>query len=196
MSRRPRGLTPDERDLWQRVARTTHAMHPDHPRKTAPAPKPTLPEVAHPRPSLPAFRIGQATRKPAGHDLAPAIDDALASQPLRMDHGAFRNMTRGKLQPEGRIDLHGLTLAEAHPELVHFILNAQAAGRRLVLVITGKGKHKEDHGPIPVRIGALRHEVPRWLNQPPLRGAVLQIATAHLKHGGAGAYYVYLRRLR
>ncbi len=196
MSRRPRGLTPDERDLWQKVARTTHAMHPDHPKKTAQAPKPTLPEVAHPRPPLPGFRIGQAARKLSGNDLAPAIEERLASQPLRMDHGAFRNMTRGKLQPEGRIDLHGMTLAEAHPELVHFILNAQAAGRRLVLVITGKGKHKDDHGPIPVRIGALRHEVPRWLNQPPLRGAVLQIATAHLKHGGAGAYYVYLRRLR
>ncbi|MCB2132739.1 MAG: Smr/MutS family protein, partial [Rhodobacteraceae bacterium] len=113
-----------------------------------------------------------------------------------MDKAAYRSMTRGRLQPEGRIDLHGMTLSEARQELVYFILNAHAEGRRLVLVITGKGKRKDDVGPIPARIGALRHEVPHWLNLPPLRPLVLQIATAHLKHGGAGAYYVYLRRPR
>ena len=103
-------------------------------------------------------------------------------------------MRRGKLAPEARIDLHGMTLAEAHPELIHFILNAQTAGMRLVLVITGKGKRRDDTGPIPQRVGALRHQVPQWLRLPPLGPAVLQITEAHLKHGGSGAYYVYLRK--
>jgi DNA-nicking Smr family endonuclease len=40
----------------------------------------------------------------------------------------------------------------------------------------------------------LRHQVPVWLQQPPLGAMVLQVAEAHLKHGGSGAYYVYLRR--
>ena len=71
---------------------------------------------------------------------------------------------------------------------------AQAAGCRLVLVITGKGKRRDDDGPIPERLGALRHQVPHWLHAPPLSGAVQQIAQAHLRHGGGGAYYVYLRR--
>jgi hypothetical protein len=62
-------------------------------------------------------------------------------------------MTRGKLHPEARIDLHGMTLAEAHPELIRFILNAQSQGLRLVLVITGKGKRRDDTGPIPQRVG-------------------------------------------
>ena len=87
-----------------------------------------------------------------------------------------------------------MTLAEAHPELIHFILNAQSAGMRLVLVITGKGKRRDDTGPIPQRVGALRHQVPQWLRLPPLGPAVLQITEAHLKHGGSGAYYVYLRK--
>ena len=59
-----------------------------------------------------------------------------------MDAKAFARMSRGKLSPEARIDLHGMTLAEAHPELIGFILNAQAQGLRLVLVITGKGKRR------------------------------------------------------
>jgi DNA-nicking Smr family endonuclease len=106
-----------------------------------------------------------------------------------MDAKLHGKMVRGKLLPEARIDLHGMTLAEAHPELIRFVLNAQSAGMRLVLVITGKGKRGEDHGPIPQRMGALRHQVPHWLRLPPLGQAVLQ-----LKHGGSGAYYVYLRR--
>ncbi|HRO15757.1 MAG TPA: Smr/MutS family protein, partial [Paracoccus sp. (in: a-proteobacteria)] len=99
-----------------------------------------------------------------------------------------------KLRPEARIDLHGMTLAVAKAELTGFILSAQSAGRRLVLVITGKGKG--DHGPLPTRAGALRHEVPHWLYMAPLAQAVLQIVPAHLRHGGEGAYYVWLRRFR
>jgi DNA-nicking Smr family endonuclease len=122
------------------------------------------------------------------------LPQSLTEAPLRMDAGTHARMQRGKLAPESRIDLHGLTLAEAHPDLVHFILNAHAAGLRLVLVITGKGKLRDDHGPIPQRMGALRHQVPQWLRLPPLGPVVLQVTEAHLKHGGSGAYYVYLRR--
>ena len=71
-----------------------------------------------------------------------------------------------------------------------------AEGRRFVLVITGKGKSRPDDGPIPERHGVLRHQVPHWLNSPPLRSHVLQISEANRKHGGLGAYYVYLRRPR
>ena len=85
-----------------------------------------------------------------------------------------------------------MTLAEAHPELIRFILNAQSDGLRLVLVITGKGKGVAD--PVPRPIGALRHQVPHWLRLPPLALSVQQVAEAHLKHGGSGAFYVYLRR--
>ena len=67
---------------------------------------------------------------------------------------------------------------------------------RHVLVITGKGKRGLDDGPIPQRQGVLRHQVPHWLRLPPLGAAVMQVTEAHLKHGGSGAYYVYLRRGR
>jgi len=105
-------------------------------------------------------------------------------------------MRKGKLLPEARLDLHGMTLAEAHPELIRFVLNAHSAGMRLVLVITGKGKDRDRGGPIPTRFGALRHQVPHWLALPPLGPVVLQTAEAHLRHGGSGAFYVYLKRIR
>jgi DNA-nicking Smr family endonuclease len=75
-----------------------------------------------------------------------------------------------------------------------FIAGAHARGLRLVLVITGKGKAHDDHGPIPTRTGILRHQVPQWLNSGALRALILQVTEAHRSHGGGGAYYVYLKR--
>jgi DNA-nicking Smr family endonuclease len=74
------------------------------------------------------------------------------------------------------------------------MFNASNDGLRLVLVITGKGKVKDEDGPIPIRQGVLRHQVPQWLEAPPIGSLVLNIRQAHLRHGGGGAYYVYLRR--
>ena len=85
------------------------------------------------------------------------------------------------------------TLAAAQPELIRFILSCHASGRRLVLVITGKGS-RGDVGPLPTRPGALRHQVPYWLHAMPLSSVVQQVTAAHYRHGGEGAYYVYLRR--
>ena len=191
MTRRRRALSPEERELWGRVTATARAMKPVllkadedgaslHPKKS--------------RPPSPEFRIGQTVRPATAHDLVPSIEERLSAHPLRMDRRTHQQMLRGKLKPEARIDLHGMTVAEAHPELVRFLLNAQSAGKRMVLVITGKGKVKDDHGPIPQRMGVLRHQLPHWLAQPPLGGVVQQVAPAHLKHGGGGAFYVYLRR--
>lgn len=198
MARR-RTLRPEETEVWDLVARTTRAMHPARPKRAEAevVPPKAPPKPAKPPAGLPDFRIGsRAPHLPARHDVAPTIAQQLEASPLRMDAGTHKAMRRGKILPEARLDLHGLTLAEAHPELIRFVLNAHSAGMRLVLVITGKGKDRDTGGPIPTRTGALRHQVPHWLRLPPLGPAVLQIAEAHLKHGGAGAFYVYLRRHR
>ncbi len=191
MTRRRRALTPEERELWGRVASTARARKPLPLKAEEADPKP---HPKKPQQSAPEFRIGQTARPSTAHDLMPSIEERLAAHPLRMDRRTHQQMLRGKLKPEARIDLHGMTVAEAHPELVRFLMNAQAAGKRMVLVITGKGKVKDDHGPIPQRMGVLRHQLPHWLSQPPLGGVVQQVAPAHLKHGGGGAFYVYLRR--
>ncbi|MHC0052024.1 Smr/MutS family protein [Actibacterium sp. D379-3] len=197
MSRRPpRGLSPEERSLWQKVTDSVVPLHPEQPRKTcdlpdAPAPRP------HARPPLTRFQVGQRSALPAPpHDFAPDPAERLAHAPVRMDRKNFDRMKRGKLKPEARIDLHGMTLAQAHPALSAFILQAHTAQKRLVLVITGKGRDGQQDGPIPVRRGILKHQVPQWLASPPLGALVLQVTPAHQKHGGGGAYYVYLRRPR
>lgn len=195
----PRRLRPEEEDLWRKVADKTERLHPEKPfhpddfvttPKTKPRSKQSF-EVT----SVPSPRASNGTPS-TSVSLSPSIVDQVAAQPVQMDRKAFAQMKRGKLKPEGKLDLHGMTLDRAHPALTRFIMSAHAQGKRLVLVVTGKGKHRDDDGPIPVRFGVLRHQVPQWLSMPPLSAVVLQVSQANIKHGGSGAYYVYLRRHR
>jgi DNA-nicking Smr family endonuclease len=211
-----RRLTNDERELWHRVAKTARRLvpmpAPDAP-KTGGGPVPD-PEAAPPlatpqtkqRPIARAPGIGphpglhpKPQRLPATSvSLAPPVGERLAQEPVRMDRNLHRTMMRGKLEPEARIDLHGMTVTEAHQALMGFMLGAHARGLRLVLVITGKGRKKAPDvaAPMPARAGILKHEVPMWLRAAPLGGLVLELRESHRSHGGSGAYYVYLRKRR
>ena len=188
-------LNKDDLSLWQKVTERTEKLDVNQLFR---------PEIDAPAPSLPKIRkttsvvLCKPTPKPRSnaHDLMPSLPDQIRKSPVQMDSKAFGRLKRGKIRPEGRIDLHGMTLDRAHPALTKFILGSHAKGRRLVLVITGKGKMRDEGGPIPVRHGVLRHQVPQWLSMPPLSAAVLQVSQAHISHGGGGAYYVYLRRHR
>lgn len=189
-----RRLRPDEVELWRQVADTAHRLHPERHRHDEPKPKPK-PEKP-PRQRIGDFTVGQTVRTLPRHDLQPGVADQIASQPVKMDAKAYGKLKRGRMDPEAKLDLHGMTMDRAHPALTNFILRAHQRGLRLVLVVTGKGKDRDEGGPIPVRRGVLKHQVPQWLKVAPLNAAVLQIAQAHVSHGGGGAYYVYLRRHR
>ena len=168
-----RRLNEDDLALWRRVTERTDKLEPSKlftPEIDAPAPAP--PQIRRAKIALQGNKPHPNMKK-RSNDLRPTLSEQMKTAPVQMDHKAFGKLKRGKLRPEGRIDLHGMTL-----------------------VITGKGKRRDEGGPIPVRDGVLRHQVPQWLSMPPLSSLVLQIAQAHVSHGGGGAYYVYLRRNR
>ncbi len=105
-------------------------------------------------------------------------------------------LRRGLLEPDARIDLHGMTQGAAHRALFTWLAAAHARGYRLVLVVTGKGNPKNDEN-APWMMsphGVLKQMVPRWLNEPELAALIANIQPAHVKHGGDGALYVYLRK--
>ena len=187
-----RKLRPEERELWEKVAETATPMRPVDSLLT---PRLVLPKSLETRslltlPEITNFKI-EAKSRPKQ---ATAYIGAVSKLQLKMDAKAYGKLTRGKLNPEARLDLHGMTMLEAHPVLQNFILGSAQLRRRLVLVITGKGKSKSDGGLIPERHGVLRHNVPIWLRQAPLANVILQITSAHQRHGGGGALYIYLRR--
>ena len=98
---------------------------------------------------------------------------------------------KGQMEIQARLDLHGMTVAAAQPELIRFILRCRGKKLRCVLVITGKGK-AEDGSPG----GVLRRSLPEWLRSDALGDAVLKFVPAKPKDGGTGAFYVLLRRVR
>ncbi|TCO73421.1 DNA-nicking Smr family endonuclease [Rhodovulum euryhalinum] len=193
--RRPGHLSREDRALWEQVARRTRPLS-GRPAGTGPDPASDAAPQTPPRASDPIAPFSIGSRAGQSRTTAGIAIEAADGAPIRMDRKAFARLRGGKLSPEARIDLHGMTLAQAHPALNGFILRAQAEGRRLVLVITGKGLGPDGDGPIPERRGVLKRQVPHWLHQPPLSAAVLQVAEAHRRHGGEGAFYVYLRRAR
>jgi DNA-nicking Smr family endonuclease len=109
-----------------------------------------------------------------------------------LDRRFKQKLARGSEPIDGRVDLHGLTQAEAHDLLARFLRTASAQGARVVLVITGKGGGAGSVG----ERGVLRRQVPLWLRTPALRDHVVGFAAAHVGHGGEGALYVRLRRRR
>jgi DNA-nicking Smr family endonuclease len=113
-----------------------------------------------------------------------------------MDKKNFNRLLKGKMEIEGTIDLHGLTADQAKIKLIAFIDRSYTLGKRLIIVITGKGKHKGyDEFQRPIN-GVLRQSLPDWLSGPSVSDKVLQVTQAQPKHGGTGAFYVYLRRKR
>ncbi len=129
---------------------------------------------------------------------APARREAgLASSPVEqpldqfagIDRANAERLKRGLHAIEARLDLHGMTQAEAHRELIGFVIASHEVGRRCVLIITGRGLGPD--GP-----GVLKSAVPRWLEEVGLRRRILAVAAAQPRHGGAGALYLLLRRQR
>ena len=190
-----RKLKSDELELWQQIAKSATPLKLPKNVNTVAKPQSKIAEVKNDQFQLNRFEIGEkATQKSVQNDLKPSISTALDSAPVQMDYKSFKKMKRGKSTPEATFDLHGMTVAQAHSALIHFLMTSYTRNMRLVLVITGKGKFQKDTGPIPRQVGILRHQVPQWLRMPPLRDKVLQVTEAHGKHGGSGAYYVYLRK--
>ena len=113
-----------------------------------------------------------------------------------LDGNTKEKLKRGVLQPTARIDLHGMTEAAAHGALLSFLTAAQARGVRLALVVTGVGNPRHDEGAAWMRSrhGVLKQMVPRWLNEKQFAALAVGTAPAHIRHGGEGALYVYLRK--
>jgi DNA-nicking Smr family endonuclease len=106
-------------------------------------------------------------------------------------------LRKGQVEPDAHIDLHGMTQAVAHRTLISWLSAAHRRGLRLVVVVTGKGNPKNDENApwMSSPHGVLKQMVPRWLNEPELAALIAHVRPAHVKHGGDGALYVYLRKL-
>jgi DNA-nicking Smr family endonuclease len=171
---------PGDVELWRRVAETVKPLPRRHP---APA-FPPLP-AAKPRPVDPA--ASRASRGPAPRPVGPPqqrpTPELKTGHAPGVDRSTHDKLKRGQLPIDAKLDLHGMDRDSAHRALNGFLERAHAQGRRCVLVVTGKS-------------GVLKSDTPRWLNQQPNRGRIIAVAQTQPRHGGGGALYVLLKRIR
>ena len=137
-------------------------------------------------------------RQPPRQPFLPPYQAPLpyATPPERaVDPAIRKKLGRGRIDIDGRIDLHGMTQHQARAALSQFIHARFSRGDRTVLVITGKGA-KTDNNYIAAMTerGVLRTMLPIWLNEPGLSAMVSGWSLAARGHGGEGAWYVRLRR--
>ncbi len=168
MSKDRRPTTGEDSALWEAVAQTATPLRPK--------PVAVFDKPPAPRKIAPAATV----RPPASSPKAP--------RPAAIDRRTARRIARGAIALDARLDLHGLTQAEAHRRLLQLLEDVQEAGGRIVLVITGKGTLGGG--------GVLRRMLPGWLASPRFRSLVAGFEEAHRNHGGAGAFYIRVRRGR
>lgn len=172
MARRSRQVSPEEAKLWRAVLRDVKPLRGPPPVAAEPAAPSSMP--------VPADDIRPPTLPPSAKPPPPR------GRPNGIDGHTLRQLSKGRRSIDATLDLHGMTLDIAHDALRRFIQAQSLAGRRCLLVITGKGDSD--------RPGRLRREVPLWMAQwsPP----VLAVTMAAPPHGGGGAFYVLLQRRR
>ncbi|MEM9063153.1 MAG: Smr/MutS family protein [Pseudomonadota bacterium] len=212
--RGPRTLAPEEKTLWNQVARTTRPIGsegspekpdpsdsaPDFERSLKSAPSTSdSPKIRVPDEMIRVLRpgSGQRKRKPAVTvDWLDREVGPVGRPEAGLDRRTADRLRRGAREPDARIDLHGMTAERAHRACLRFLADALSGGARVVLVITGKGRRPDDGDIMRRGTGILRESLPGWLKSSPLGHSIVGIYEAHQKHGGAGAFYVYLKRRR
>ena len=186
MGKRGQGDDDDEA-LWEKVAGTASPLKRG---RDAPAPKPA--KIAAPLAKAKPPQVPRPTQ-PAS---MPAPKPAHVPRAAPLDRQTSRQLDKGKLEVEARLDLHGMRQRDAHAQLRRFLKTAQAKGLKHVLVITGKGVdqtaaksfYEEDER------GVLRQAVPHWLADPEFATLVVSFSQAPRRLGGEGALYVRVRR--
>jgi DNA-nicking Smr family endonuclease len=121
--------------------------------------------------------------------LARFIKESRGSPAGPQQRSGEKRVRRGRVEIDGRVDLHGMTQTQAHAALSAFLVRLHARGGRCGLVITGKGRADGGSGE-----GVLRRRLPEWLAEPDLAGLSAGYAPAHARHGGDGAWYVFVKR--
>jgi DNA-nicking Smr family endonuclease len=179
---RKRALTEEERELFETALEDARPLKkaPRRPRK-----KRTEPAEITPAPTKNAPRPTASVSRTAG-----------------IDGNTADRLGRGLIEPQARLDLHGLSERDAHRALVTFVREARSRKLRLVLIVTGKGESgtsRIEEAPFDLGLdmrmrGVLRMMTPRWLREPGLGDLIADVREAHRRHGGSGALYVYLRK--
>ena len=95
------------------------------------------------------------------------------------------------------IDLHGYTLEQANKTIKVFIKESYQEKINKLIVVTGKGLHSQNEKDpyVSKDLSILKYSVPEFLStNKSLMKIIYEIKDAKIEDGGAGAFYIYLKK--
>jgi len=187
-----RRLSAEERALWARVMATVKPM----PGR----------EVLKPLPLGGGVGVGESQATPStrsrptpnpspkGEGKKKVMPTPAPTPGTTLDGSWDKRLSRGMVQPDATVDLHGHTLNSAYAMLDDALGRSIARGDRVILLITGKPPRPDSER--PHARGAIRAAVGDWLHSSRHADAIAAVRGANPRHGGSGALYIVLRRAR
>ena len=122
--------------------------------------------------------------------------DKFISSNEKLPDKDFRNIEK-KNKKTRSIDLHGFTLDEANKTIENFINKAFSENINKLIIVTGKGLHSENEKDpyVSKDLSILKYSVPEFIsNNASLMSMINEITDAKIEDGGAGAFYIYLKK--
>lgn len=178
-----RPLSAEEAALWSRVVATVEPMEGRAFFPAVPA-SPVLGGLEK------ALAVRSAKRLPASLEANEVMKPTPRTAANTLDGSWDRRLSRGLVQPDLAVDLHGHNLDTAYRTLDAGLHQAIVRGARVLLLVTGKPRDPGSGR------GAIRAAVGDWLAASRHAGDIAAVRGAHPRHGGAGAIYIILRRRR
>ena len=180
---KPAGLTRDEADAWEKLTRSVKRL--DGEGIFSSQVRWSSVKNLEGKPNLKKSLFGR------NRNIQKSAKQI--SEQGNLDGHWERKFRSGKINPDYRLDLHGYNLDQAYNRLIAGLCEAQNAGARVLLIVTGRPRKGEpaDRGG---RRGAIRAKILDWLAASEHRSLVAAVRSAHPRHGGIGALYLVLRR--
>ena len=174
----PRSLSPEKSELWARVTATIRPLsrEPVDAKQNPPPVQSATPMIAG-KQSVPAAALVAAPARPTGPGTT-------------LDGTWDRKLRSGIIQPDRIVDLHGHNLDSAWRAIDRSLEEAESAGDRVILLVTGHHRSGEP----PVQRGKIRAAVHDWLAVSRHAPRIAAVRGAHPRHGGGGSLYIVLRR--
>ena len=107
------------------------------------------------------------------------------------------NLNKKIISKKRSIDLHGYTLEQANSAIEEFIKKSYVDGVNKLIVVTGKGLHSQNEKDpyVSKDLSILKYSVPEFLStNKSLMNIIYEIKDAKIEDGGAGAFYIYLKK--
>ena len=107
------------------------------------------------------------------------------------------NLIKKEIKKSITFDLHGYSLDEANKQVKDLIFEAYNNKINKLIIVTGKGLHSQNEKDpyVSKNLSILKYSVPEYItNDKELTNMINEIKEANIEDGGAGAFYIFIKK--